>query len=100
MPKIAKELTPPHLRCSWGGCPAIYALTDGDLLIIGKILSTDLFVEIAPLIGNEGSMYLTYRNPVFRLRRRDRPEGVQNVPLEFASNANLCEESTHADACF
>jgi hypothetical protein len=44
--KIKQEITPAHLRCSIGGCPAVFELSDGDLLIIGKVLSPDLLKEI------------------------------------------------------
>ncbi|HTD73581.1 MAG TPA: hypothetical protein VK652_08630 [Steroidobacteraceae bacterium] len=31
-----KNLTPEHLRCVPATCPAVYELTDGRLLIVGK----------------------------------------------------------------
>lgn len=30
-----KNLTPAHMRCEWGACPAVYELDDGRLLIRG-----------------------------------------------------------------
>ena len=52
MLKIEKS-SPAHLRCSYGSCPAVYSLSDGDLLIVGKTLSPELLAEIAPKIGND-----------------------------------------------
>ena len=33
---MPRNLTPVHLRCQWGACPAIHELDDGSLLIVGK----------------------------------------------------------------
>ena len=46
VPKIKEEITPSHLRCSVGGCPAVFTLSDGDLLIIGTALSADLLNQV------------------------------------------------------
>jgi hypothetical protein len=43
---VKEEITPSYLRCSYGGCPAVFKLSDGDLLIIGKVPSSDLLEEI------------------------------------------------------
>lgn len=51
--KITKELTPAHLRCVAGSCPAVYALSDGELLIIGKKVTGPLHDEIADRIGSD-----------------------------------------------
>ena len=34
-----KELTPEQLRCGIAGCPAVFEVDDGKLLVIGKIAS-------------------------------------------------------------
>ena len=51
--KIEEELTPSHLRCVAGSCPAVYSLSDGDLLIVGKKLSDELFQEIAHKVADD-----------------------------------------------
>lgn len=50
---INEEITPAHLRCGYGTCPAVYALSDGDVLIIGKTLPSELHAEIASKIGDD-----------------------------------------------
>ncbi len=37
-----KDITPDHLRCHVGMCPAVYDLGDGRLLIIGARPSDDV----------------------------------------------------------
>jgi hypothetical protein len=42
-----KDITPKHLRCSFGpSCPAVHRLQDGRLLIIGKLADQELFSEL------------------------------------------------------
>jgi hypothetical protein len=41
MAKIKIEITPPNLRCSIGGCKAVFLKEDGRLIIIGKKLSSE-----------------------------------------------------------
>lgn len=53
MPKIKKEITPRRLRCSMGGCPGVFILSDGDLLIIGKALSPDLLEQVSGRVAND-----------------------------------------------
>lgn len=50
---VIGDLTPPHLRCSYGGCPAVLALSDGDLLIIGKKLPADLSRQIEEKVAKD-----------------------------------------------
>lgn len=51
--KIKNEITPRHLRCSMGGCPGVFTLSDGDLLIIGKALSPDLLEQVAGRVASD-----------------------------------------------
>ena len=53
MGKIKEELTPAHLRCSWGGCPAVYSLSDGKLLVIGKKPAEDLAAQIEGKVADD-----------------------------------------------
>jgi hypothetical protein len=53
MTSIKADITPFHLRCSIGGCPAVMTLSDGDLLIIGKRLAPDLLEEIKGRIAQD-----------------------------------------------
>jgi hypothetical protein len=58
--ELKEELTPQHLRCVPASCPTIYALSDGDLLIIGATPSADLLEEIKGKIGaNEDAVVLS-----------------------------------------
>lgn len=49
--KIKEEITPAHLRCVPASCPAVYTLSDGDLLIIGKQLCRELYKEVEGKVG-------------------------------------------------
>jgi hypothetical protein len=51
MTRIKAEITPTNLRCIPCSCPAVYTLSDGDLLIIGQQLSSELFKEIEDKVG-------------------------------------------------
>ena len=53
MTKIIKELTPDNLRCGWGTCPSVFALDDGDLLIVGKKLSKELVEQISHKVSHD-----------------------------------------------
>ena len=46
-----KDITPEHLRCAAGHCPAIFDNGDGTLTIIGKVLH-DIPDMVAQKIGN------------------------------------------------
>ena len=43
-----REITPAHLRCLVGACPAVYETDDGRLLIIGKTLSPEAASLLPP----------------------------------------------------
>jgi hypothetical protein len=56
MPKkieIEKEITPSHLRCFAGSCPAVYTLSDGNLLIIGKKPSDTLYKQVEAKVADD-----------------------------------------------
>ena len=46
-----KEITPGHLRCGTGTCPAVFKLSDGNLVIIGKRASGDIAALLEGRIG-------------------------------------------------
>lgn len=48
---IEDELTPAQLRCGGGTCPAVYRLSDGTLLIVGKAIDPTLLGQISDRIG-------------------------------------------------
>jgi hypothetical protein len=48
---IEDELTPAQLRCGGGTCPAVYRLSDGTLLIVGKVINPSLLAQISDRIG-------------------------------------------------
>jgi len=47
------ELTPRRLRCSHGGCPAVFAASDGDYVIIGKKVPSDLQEQLQTRIADD-----------------------------------------------
>ncbi len=51
--ELEKEITPAHMRCMPAQCPAVFTLTDGNLLIIGKKPSEDLHEQIAGKVGED-----------------------------------------------
>ena len=51
--EIVEEATPAHLRCSYGGCPGLFKLSDGDLLVIGKALSAELLDQIRERVADD-----------------------------------------------
>lgn len=53
MAKIIEELTPDNLRCGWGSCPSVFALDDGDLLVVGKKLTKELVEQIAHKVADD-----------------------------------------------
>jgi len=52
MPKLT-EITPPHLRCSIGACPAIHETEGEKLLIIGKKPSDELMADLEGKVGED-----------------------------------------------
>jgi hypothetical protein len=48
---MIEEITPKHLRCSWGSCPSIFQANDGDWVIIGKQLSDEVLAQVQAKIG-------------------------------------------------
>jgi hypothetical protein len=44
--KVKDEITPSYLRCSYGGCPAVFSLDNGNLLIIGSKPDPELLKQI------------------------------------------------------
>jgi hypothetical protein len=50
---IEREITPSHLRCGSGTCPAVYQLSDGNLLIVGKSISSDLDAAMGHRVGSD-----------------------------------------------
>jgi hypothetical protein len=53
LPEIEDEVTPAHLRCTIGSCPAVFQLSDGDLLIVGKALTPELQRQIEARVGSD-----------------------------------------------
>ena len=50
---IEGEITPVNLRCSIGACLAVLTVSDGDLVVIGKRLPTDLSEAIKNRVGDD-----------------------------------------------
>jgi hypothetical protein len=51
-PRI-RDITPSHLRCSLGACPAIYASEDGNLVIVGKKPSKEVLQQLEGKVGED-----------------------------------------------
>jgi hypothetical protein len=58
MPKIKKELTPLHLRCTFGACPQVHLLDDGNILIIGKKPDSDLAHEVGSKVAADENVVI------------------------------------------
>ncbi|HEY7646916.1 MAG TPA: hypothetical protein VH858_17885 [Hyphomicrobiales bacterium] len=50
---LKEEITPEHLKCIPGSCPAVYTLTDGNLLIIGKRPSDTLMRQVEGKVASD-----------------------------------------------
>jgi hypothetical protein len=46
-----KEITPAHLRCAIGTCPAVYEVDGDDLLVVGKKITSELNEKIQSRVG-------------------------------------------------
>lgn len=60
---VEQEITPEHLRCASGFCPAVHRASDGDLVIIGKIPSEEILNQMAMKIGQDE--FIIKINPEF-----------------------------------
>jgi hypothetical protein len=50
---VEEDLTPEHLRCASGLCPAVHRASDGDLVIIGKIPSQTILNQMSKKVGQD-----------------------------------------------
>jgi hypothetical protein len=48
-----RDITPSHLRCSIGACPAIYASEDGNLIVVGKKPTKDVLRQLEGKVGED-----------------------------------------------
>jgi hypothetical protein len=48
-----RNLTPEHMRCGLGQCPAVFELPDGSLVIIGRNPDTALASLLADKVGQD-----------------------------------------------
>jgi hypothetical protein len=48
-----KNITPHDLRCTWGACPAVYELNDGQLLIVGQRASVEQIAQCEVMVGDD-----------------------------------------------
>jgi hypothetical protein len=48
---VEEDLTPAHLRCTLGACPAIFKASDGEVIVVGKTLSPDLLLQLKGKVG-------------------------------------------------
>jgi len=51
MPKL-KDMTPEHLRCTYGPCESVYDAGE-DFVIIGKALTDDQLEQISGKVGHD-----------------------------------------------
>jgi hypothetical protein len=47
------EVTPRHMRCHIGKCPAVFSAQDGKIVIIGKKATDKILNEIGDKIGDD-----------------------------------------------
>ncbi|MBX2804747.1 MAG: hypothetical protein KTR19_02145 [Hyphomicrobiales bacterium] len=47
------NITPTKLRCSFGGCPAVYETEDGEIVIIGKKASAQIEEKLKNNISSD-----------------------------------------------
>jgi hypothetical protein len=51
-----RDITPEHLRCSLGGCPAVYEIDQDTVVIVGEAAD----IDIQKLVGeNEAAIVVT-----------------------------------------
>ena len=50
---IQEDITPEHLRCLQGTCPTVRKLSDGNLLIVGKRPSEQLYKQIQNNVSDD-----------------------------------------------
>ena len=66
---MLKEITPLHLRCGMGACPAIYETEDGKLVVVGKRAPSELSQELQGRVSDdEGAVIISrdyFRNVLF-----------------------------------
>ena len=55
MPDICmKEITPEHLRCGAGSCPAVFVVEEtGEWVVVGKKLDPDIAKRLKEKIGED-----------------------------------------------
>jgi hypothetical protein len=51
--EIKDEITPSHLRCFQASCPAVFTLSDGNLLVIGKKPSDELRKQVEGKVADD-----------------------------------------------
>lgn len=51
--RLKENLTPHHLKCGIGTCPAVYDATDGMLVIIGKRPDGSLLKDLSGKIAED-----------------------------------------------
>jgi hypothetical protein len=51
--KVTEDITPEHLRCGAGTCPAVLMLSNGELLIIGKKPSEALSQQVQGKVADD-----------------------------------------------
>ena len=64
------DLTPSQMKCSWGGCQAVFATPDGELLIVGKKPSASLAKEIEGKVGDDELAIVIDRQLIVNLNEK------------------------------
>jgi hypothetical protein len=65
-----KDLTPEHLRCSCGTCPAVLDLGEGEMLIIGKQLSHEQQTLVQGRVGADETGIVINRKYLANLNQK------------------------------
>jgi hypothetical protein len=65
-----KERTPKHLRCTIGACPGVYEVEGGNLLVIGKKITSELKDKIKSKVGDDEFAVLISRDFFVELQKK------------------------------
>jgi hypothetical protein len=48
-----KEITPAHLRCTFGGCPAVFESNPEEVIIVGKKADLDIMRKLEGRVAED-----------------------------------------------
>ena len=57
-----RDMTPEHMRCAWGACPAVYELDDDTVIIIGKKPEDQMIETLRGRVGEDEYAIVVSKN--------------------------------------